>query len=200
LDAPHVVEQGCELLGTAAGEALQPARVTLPVNEMDERWADGVVAQERFCLSSPGAGWGAKGWPTERFGQVAAELGRSGIRTVVNATLHGSREADHVVETSNGFARLVPCSVGQLIALTRRAGVVIAGDTGPLHLAAALERPVVGIYGPTDPARNGPYGTRQRVLRDESSTTSHKRLKEPEPGMLRIGAEEVAAAALEMLG
>ncbi len=200
LAAAHVVEQGCELLGAATGETLVPARVALPVDEMDERWADGVVGQERFCLSSPGAGWGAKGWPTERFGQVAVELGRAGIRTVVNATLHGSREADNVVETSHGFARLVPCSVGQLIALTRRASVVIAGDTGPLHLAAALERPVVGIYGPTDPARNGPYGTRQRVLRDESSTTSHKRLKEPEPGILKIGVDDVVAAALEMLG
>jgi heptosyltransferase-1 len=89
--------------------------------------------------------------------------------------------------------------VGQLIALVRRAAVVIAGDTGPLHVAAALERPVVGIYGPTDPARNGPYGTRQRILRDASSVTSHKRRDETEPGMLRIGVEDVVQAALEML-
>ena len=67
-------------------------------------------------------------------------------------------------------AALVPCSVGQMIALVRRAALVIAGDTGPLHLAAALERPVVGLYGPTDPARNGPYGTRLAVLRHASSS------------------------------
>ena len=108
-------------------------------------------------------------WPAERLGRVAAELGRAGVRTVVNASVHGSPEADEVVATSEGFARAVPCSVGQLIALVRRAAVVIAGDTGPLHLAAALERPVVGIFGPTDPARNGPYGTRSRVLRDATS-------------------------------
>jgi heptosyltransferase-1 len=86
-----------------------------------------------------------------------------------------------------------------LIALVRRSAVVIAGDTGPLHVAAALERPVVGIYGPTDPARNGPYGTRQRILRDASSVTSHKRKGETEPGMLLIGVDEVVQAALEML-
>jgi heptosyltransferase-1 len=131
---------------------------------------------------------------------VAAELGRAGVRSVVNTSPHGSREAERVVETSEGFARAVPCSVGQLIALARRAAVVIGGDTGPLHLAAALERPVVGIYGPTDPARNGPYGTRSRVLRDATSTTSHKRVSEVDAGMLRIGVEEVVTAAMEMLG
>jgi len=93
----------------------------------------------------------------------------------------------------------VRCSGGQLIARARRAAVVSAGDPGPRHVAAALQRPVVGIYGPTDPARNGPYGTRQRVLRDASSLTSHKRKAETEPGMLQIGVEEVVQAALEML-
>jgi heptosyltransferase-1 len=78
--------------------------------------------------------------------------------------------------------------------------LVVGGDTGPLHLAAALQRPVVGIYGPTDPARNGPYGTRSRVLRDAASVTSHKRVHEVEAGMLLIGVEEVVAAAKELLG
>jgi len=200
VSATHVVEQGCELLGAAVGETLQPARVTLPLRESHERWADEVVGRERFCLLSAGGGWGAKIWPAERFGAVAAELGRAGVRTVVNTSAKGSAEAERVVATSDGFARAVPCTVGQLIALTRRAAVVIAGDTGPLHLAAALERPVVAIFGPTNPARNGPHGTRQRVLRDSSSVTSYKRLSAPEPGMLDIGVEEVAAAAFEMLG
>jgi heptosyltransferase-1 len=93
----------------------------------------------------------------------------------------------------------VPCSVGQLIALARRAEVVIGGDTGPLHLAAALERPVVGIYGPTAPARNGPYGTRMRVLRDAESATSHKRRKDVEPAMLKISVEQVVAATRELI-
>jgi heptosyltransferase-1 len=122
------------------------------------------------------------------------------VRTLVNAPVHGSRVAEEVVASSEGLARAVPCSVGQLIALVRRAAVVIAGDTGPLHLTAALERPVVGIFGPTDPARNGPYGTRQRVLRDASSVTSHKRRDETEAGMLQVGVDEVVQAAREMLG
>ena len=196
----HVVQQGCELLGEAVGEVLRPALVTLPMDEMDERWAYEAVGHERFCLISAGGGWGAKIWPVERFGQVAAELGMAGVRSVVNTSPHGSREAERVVEASEGYARALPCSVGQLIALTRRAAVVVGGDTGPLHLAAALKRPVVAIFGPTDPARNGPYGTRSRVLRDATSATSHKRVSEVEAGMLRIGVDEVVAAAMEMLG
>jgi heptosyltransferase-1 len=63
-----------------------------------------------------------------------------------------------------------------------------------------LKRPVVAIFGPTDPARNGPYGTRSRVLRDAGSVTSHKRVSEVEAGMLRIEAGEVVEAAMEMMG
>ncbi len=96
-------------------------------------------------------------------------------------------------------AVLVPCSVGQMIALVRRAALVIAGDTGPLHLAAALERPVVGLYGPTDPARNGPYGAVSRVLRHASSRVDHSRHSETEKGLLEITVDEVLRAALELL-
>ena len=83
--------------------------------------------------------------------------------------------------------------------MVRRAALVVAGDTGPLHLAAALERPVVGLYGPTDPARNGPYGTRSRVLRRASSEVDHSRHPETEKGLLEITVDEVVRAALELL-
>ncbi len=197
--AAHVVEQGCELLGEAVGETLKPAKVTLPMHAEDELWADGVVGRQRMCLIAPTAGWGAKEWPAERFGAVAAELGSVGIRVLVNASVGNDGVAQQVVAASRGSAEAAPCSLGQLIALTRRAAVVIAGDTGPLHLAAALERPVVGIFGPTSPRRNGPYGTRARVLRDAESVTSHKRVTEADAGMLKISVEDVVAAAWEML-
>ena len=104
-----------------------------------------------------------------------------------------------MVETSDGYATAVAGDLPQLIELTRRASVVIAGDTGPLHLAAALERPVVALFGPTDPARNGPYGTRARVLRHGDERRDHRRLKEPEAGLLAIPVEEVVEAAMELL-
>lgn len=196
----HVIEQGCNLLSAALGEELQPAPVTLPMQELAERWADDTVGSHPFCLISPGGGWGAKLWPAERFGQVAAQLSRTvGIESVINASPTGSPESDQAAAAGFDHARVVPCSITQLIALTRRAAIVIGGDTGPVHLAAALQRPVVAIFGPTDPDRNGPWGTRSRVLRDDSSVTSHKRNKQAEPGLLRISSEDVTAVALELL-
>ena len=90
-------------------------------------------------------------------------------------------------------------SVEQLIAITRRISLAIAGDTGPLHLACALGWPVVGIYGPTDPGRNGPYGTRFKVLRSPESRRDHTRHETPEAGLLTITAEDVLQAADELL-
>jgi heptosyltransferase-1 len=200
LRATHVVEQGCELLGAAVGETLRPAKVTLPVDPAAERWCDALLAaRERFALIAPTAGWGAKQWPAEQYGAVAAALARAGFRTLVNTASSEDVVGRRVVESSDGAATLIPCSVGEMIALVRRAGVVIAGDTGPLHLAAALERPVVGLFGPTDPTRNGPYGTNARVLRHASSKSDHSRHQDTEEGLMQITTDEVVEAALELL-
>jgi heptosyltransferase-1 len=201
LHAAHVIEQACELLGAAVGEMLRPAKVTLPVDRSAEKWCDALLAEagERFVMIAPTAGWGAKQWPAERYGAVAKELGRAGFRTLVNAASSNDKAGVRVVETSGGAAMLVPCSMGQMIALVRRAGVVIAGDTGPLHLAAALERPMVALFGPTDPARNGPYGALARVLRHGPNRRDHTRRAEPEAGLLQITVAEVVEAAMELL-
>jgi heptosyltransferase-1 len=201
--ATHVIEQGCELLGGAVGAQFRPAGVDFPLDEAAERACDALLARllpggEPFALVAPTAGWGAKQWPAERFGAVAAELGRQGYRTLVNAAGEKDPIARSVVEASGGYAAAATGDLPLLIALTRRARVVIAGDTGPLHLAAALGRPVVALFGPTDPARNGPYGTRARVLRHGGERRDHRRLAEPEKGLLAITVEEVVEAAMEL--
>ena len=76
---------------------------------------------------------------------------------------------------------------------------MIGGDTGPLHLACALERPVIGIYGPTEPKRNGPFGTRFVVLRNPESRRDHARREEPEAGLLTISSKTVMSAVVELL-
>lgn len=202
--APHVIEQGCELLGAAVGEVLQPAAVKLPVDEAAETACEGMLAQALpeggpFVLLAPTAGWGAKEWPSERYGAVAAMLGRAGFRVLVNAPSHEDATARAVVAASGGAARVAPCTMAELIALVRRAALVIAGDTGPLHLAAALGRPVVGLYGPTDPARTGPYATQSLVLRHAVSQTNHARHTATEEGLMQITVDEVVEAALELL-
>lgn len=202
--ATHVVEQGCELLGRAIGMSLEPAEIDFPVDREAERVCDAMlrelsVGKKGFALIAPTAGWGAKQWPAERFGAVAAELGRKGVRTVVNASAPDDSVARKVADLSGGFATTISGGLPQLIELTRQASIVIAGDTGPLHLAASLRKPVVALFGPTDPARNGPYGTTARVLRHGGERRDHRRLTEPEPGLLEITVEEVVAAAEELL-
>jgi heptosyltransferase I len=203
-NAIHIVEQGCELLGAAVGEMLTPAKVLLPIDEVAEEFCNALLARIQpeggdFVIIAPTAGWGAKEWPAERYGRVAAELGRAGYRVLVNATSANDPAAEAVVQASGDSAIAVPCSLAEMISLMRRASLVIAGDTGPLHLAAALEIPVVGLFGPTDPARNGPYGTPSRVLRHPSSERDHSRRPETEQGLMQITIDEVATAALELL-
>lgn len=201
IQSTHVVEQACDLLGHAVGLPLRPAEVELPRSSAAELWAASVTEDAgRTVLLAPTAGWGAKEWPPERFGALAAALVRGGFQVLVNVASEADETGLRVVLASGGKAQLAACSIGQLIALTRRCSLVIAGDTGPLHLAAALNIPVVGLYGPTNPARTGPWATRSILLRDLTSVTDHKRHTTIEAGLLRIDVEQVVSAALELLG
>jgi heptosyltransferase-1 len=194
----HVIEQDVELASAITGEALHPVTPWLPVSSAAEAWADEILPQtdkNPSVLFNPGAGWGAKRWPVERYAVVAKALAERGCRVLVNA---GPGE-ERLAETIAGVATPLCCSLAQLIALTRRVSMAIAGDTGPLHLACALGRPVVGIYGPTDPSRNGPFGTRFTVLRSPESRRDHTRRAEPEAGLLTIQPEEVLRAAAALL-
>ena len=153
----------------------------------------------RFAILNPGAGWGAKQWPVERFAEVARTLGSEGIRCVVNYGPGEEPLAREVEQKADGHAIAATFTISQLIAVTRRASLFIGGDTGPMHLAALLQVPVVAIFGPTDPERTGPYGTKSITLRDPASVTSHKRIQTTEAGLLNITTEQVLQAARELL-
>ena len=198
----HVIEQAVEVCAAAVGQPLSPVLPPLPMNREAELWADGVlhdVGHQRVVLLSPGAGWGAKRWPAERYGAVARDLHQQGCLVLVNAGPEERAIAAEVVLASGGVAQAPEFTLERLIALIRRACLVIAGDTGPLHLACALGKPVVGIYGPTDPARNGPFGVPFRVLRHPESKRDHTRHAEPEAGLLTITPQQVVDAANELL-
>ena len=198
----HVIEQDVELASAVAGDNLIPATPWLPVDDTAEAWADEVLhpdASQPAVLINPGAGWGAKRWPAERYAAVAQGLIDRGMRVLVNTGPGEEPLADAIVQATGGAATPLTCSLAQLVALTRRIALCIAGDTGPLHLACALGRPVVGIYGPTDPSRNGPFGTRFRVLRSPESRRDHTRHAAPEAGLLTIQPEDVLRAADELL-
>ena len=197
----HVIEQDVELAAALAGDPLEPVQPWLPVDDPAEAWCTALLADDTrpVAMLNPGAGWGAKRWPTDRYAAVAQELATRGFRILVNAGPKEEELAQQIQSQSGGAAQPVRCSLAELTALTRRATVVIAGDTGPLHLACALGRPVVGIYGPTDPARNGPYGTRFKVLRHPESVRDHTRHHEPEWGLLTIPPQVVVKAVEQVL-
>ena len=100
---------------------------------------------------------------------------------------------------SEEIARPMECSISQLIALTRRASLFLGGDTGPMHLAAALNVPVVALFGPTRPDRNGPYATRSVILRSAQSKDNSSHTDEPDAGLQSISPDEVIAAADSLL-
>jgi heptosyltransferase-1 len=206
----HVVEQALALAGAVIPTAIVPTaiiptpmaepQVEFPVDPDAENKIAGLTADGKdFAILNPGAGWGAKRWPAERYGQVAKELAKDGLCSLANYGPGEEELAVAVEAAGEGAVRKISCSVSELIALTRRARLLIGGDTGPMHLAAALKIPVVAIFGPTNPARNGPFGTRSIVLRSASSMTDHTRRREPEQGLLEITVSEVVAATRKLL-
>ena len=198
----HVIEQDVELASAIAGDALSAVDVQLPIDPDAEAWCAAWLAStfpgaaRPIALITPGAGWGAKRWPPERYATVAEGLAQRGLHVVVNA---GPGEEPLAAAIASGSAVALTATLPQLIALTRRIALCIGGDTGPLHLASALGRSVVGIYGPTDPSRNGPYGTRARVLRSPDSRRDYSRRSEPDPGLLTIAPDDVLRATDELL-
>jgi heptosyltransferase-1 len=211
----HVIEQNLSVAEALVGHraAMTPKelpcdlRNDLPNELPKEPQAEQHISRQlaelgigEFAILNPGAGWGAKRWPAERYGEVAGKLAAQGIASILNYG-PGEEELVRAAEAaSGGTARAMSSTITELIALTRRARLFIGGDTGPMHLAAALRIPVVAIFGPTDPARNGPYGTPSIVLRSAESVTSHARRAAPDEGLLAIGSDAVVAAARELLG
>jgi heptosyltransferase-1 len=199
----HVIQHALSLASVVAGRELEYEEPPFPVNPAAAAWAENLTAKvngKPLAILNPGAGWGAKCWPAKSFGAVARALAERGLAVVIN---HGPGEealADAVVASSGGAALGVICSVGELIALTRRAGLFIGGDTGPMHLAATLRVPVVALFGPTRPERNGPYGTRSVVLRSPESVDNTTHTSRPDEGLASIEPQTVIDAADKLLG
>ncbi|MEX0979374.1 MAG: glycosyltransferase family 9 protein [Pirellulales bacterium] len=160
----HVVDRNLELLA-ALGVTKPVVRFDLEDSPTDVRTAREILAArhllERFAVINPGAGWPSKLWPASRFASVARYLGRrhSLGSLVVWAGDQERAWAEQIVAGSAGFARLAPATtLRELAAVARQAMLFVSSDTGPLHLAAAVGTPCVGLFGPMPGERNGPYG------------------------------------------
>jgi lipopolysaccharide heptosyltransferase I len=153
----HVVQMNLGLLTTIG---VSPGPAEFPIDAAETPTAREVREQAgpRYLLVNPGAAWPNKRWPAARYGAVARAIEqRHGLKTIVSWGPGEERLAEDVVSESGGSAVLsAKTSIADLVALIRRAALMISGDTGPTHIASALGTPIVGIYGPTRPSRNGP--------------------------------------------
>lgn len=198
----HVIEQNLSVAAGVIGKTISMPQIEFPYDPIAENKICQQLTQDNvreYVILNPGAGWGAKRWPAECYGEVARHLASDGFCPLVNYGPDEEHLAEEVVASSAGAAKPIKLSISELIALTKRAKLFIGGDTGPMHLAAALRVPVVAIFGPTNPARNGPYGTRSVILRNSTSPTTHARRSQPDEAMLEITVRVVVDAAHSLL-
>ncbi|MBI3934211.1 MAG: lipopolysaccharide heptosyltransferase I [Acidobacteria bacterium] len=198
-DAVHIVEANLAL--AAALGAGRPV-VSFPLPAGDDSAVPPELGHRDQVMINPGAGWLAKQWPAAGYAEVCDEMEkRYSLPVVINCgpgetalaeAVRGACRHAHPVSYSG--------SLPGLIALLRRTRLMVGPDTGPLHLAAALQVPTVALFGPTDPRRNGPYGNSHRNLRAENAITSHRRSGRRDGGMDRIRPVQVLEAVRELLG
>ena len=206
VSSEHVVDRYRELLAPL-GVYSPAVRFDVPRHARDILAVDRMLASLRwhrsFALLNPGAGWPSKRWPPDRFAAVARHLGhRRRLPAVV--VWAGDEERDwarHIVENAGGHAVVAPdTSLPELAELARRAALFVGSDTGPLHLAAAVGTPCVGLFGPMPGERNGPYGRGHIILQKARlEGTSRQRRTADNATMLAIATEDVMAACDSIL-
>ncbi len=165
---PHAIDRHLRLLRALDIETEErrfPISVPREAEGAAERELERLGLSE-FVLLNPGGSWETKRWSPERFGRLASAI--ESEWKLPSLVVWGPGEeamAREVVEFSNGAARLAPAtSLRELLPYIRKARLFVSGDSGPLHLASAIRAPAVGIFGPTDPARNGPFGEGDEVV------------------------------------
>jgi heptosyltransferase-1 len=196
---PHVVFRNLALLAPLGARDVRPSfplqvPITPAVEEVEQRFGPGA-----YAVLNPGAGWTNKRWPPDRFGAVASVLQSSlGLRSLVLWGRGEERLASAVVDASHGAAEVAPpTSVTDLFGIIRGARLMIAGDTGPLHIASALGTPVVALFGPTHVERNGPWAPADMAIArtDRCSCLYRRRCRRGAACIEDIAVEEVVAAA-----
>lgn len=195
---PHKVDHNLTLAMAAGAKMPQCPRFPLAVDPEDVEAVSRELARHdigEFFVLNPGGGWVSKCWPADRYGDLHRKLTeRFGWRGIVT---FGPGEENLAADVTRAAGDPLPLllGLGPLMALLQRAKFVVSADTGPLHLASALGAPVVGLYGPTDPARNGPYSSADVTVRNpHASVTTYRREASYSASMLSITVDQVLDA------
>ena len=178
-DSPHVIQKNLAM-AARLGAAVSPFTLPLSAEASPALGAalQDAVGPARYAVLNPGAAWPNKRWPPARFGALAETLlHRFGLASFITWGPAERTLAEEVVGASGGAARIAPpTDITDLAALLRGAALVVSGDTGPLHIAAAMGAPIVGLFGPTRPERNGPWHPDDEVIsRAAQCQCHHKR-------------------------
>ena len=196
--AEHIADQNGEL-SLRAGAKNPVAAINLHVSAADESKILSQLQKEgitSYVVLSPGGGWRSKCWPADRFGALAQLIrGQLNMRSIINYG-PGEEELLSAVLSNSGDSQPLPWNgeLGPLMALLKNARCIVGGDTGPLHLAIALRTPAIALFGPTDPARNGPYPPQPVLLRSPNAQTSYERGDVTDSSLLDLSVEQVFAA------
>jgi lipopolysaccharide heptosyltransferase I len=196
----HVIEMNLALVERLGVRpvAREGWQFPLPCNKVDDQQVAQQLAfssSDDFLVINPGGGWKTKCWAPENYADLIRLLAGefSG-----NFFLTGSAEEEPLIreiiqKAGSPRAKHFASTITQFIALVRRAKLFLGGDTGPLHLAAAVRTPIVALYGPTDPARNGPFSPADITLWNRGPIDYTRRT--PQAGYLTgISVESVRAA------
>jgi len=197
----HVTELNYSLAEKAGASRPAKPEYPLPVPAGGAASVRGRLAEQKigdYIVVGPGGSWRAKCWPTDRYGEFCREFEKlHGLRAVV---IHGPGEESLAAEVCRAAKPAAPIvmktTIEELMGLLAHARCLVAADSGPLHLAAALGTPVVGLYGPTDPSRNGPFVPGAVIVSEaRPEEISYKRRATFSPAMLRITVDQVLKAA-----
>jgi heptosyltransferase-1 len=136
-----------------------------------ERRASLIGSAATYAVLAPTSRWASKRWPAPCWSALAVALRRRGFERLVLIGAPGERDQVETIAAGEGTVDLVGrVTVGQTMAVIGGAGLVVANDSAPLHMAVGFARPCVGLFGPTDPARVGPYGRPDAVVRAANPT------------------------------
>ncbi len=207
--AVHVVDKNLSLLEPLGiSEYIYDFKV--PISAQDLNFANDffesrklVPKRDKIIMLNPGAGWPTKRWPAENFPRLADKLTKYSNANTKVIMSWGPQEKD-IIENiksnmNNRIAIMPQSTIKQLAAIIKSCDLFVGSDTGPTHLAAALEIPVVSLYGPSDPERNGPYGTKNIIIqKDIPCVSCWKRECDTIDCMKNISVDEVFEACVKI--
>jgi heptosyltransferase-1 len=185
---PHRIERNLQLIAEANATKLT-TKAWIPPGRLE-----GDLLADPFILANPFAGWAGKEWPLPSYELLGQKLRQEGLKLVLSVPAQNApalQKFKHInvyVSTLNG-----------LIDATRRATAIVGVDSGPLHLAAALGKPGVALFGPTDPTLTGPFGGSLAVLRAPDVQTTYKRHHQIHASMKEISVDQVMTALLNSM-